>query len=606
MEKLLIKELKERIKNGDIDACFELGNIYLNKKESEKAKSCYLKIILNNQRNYEAYKQLGKCYYLLNEYEKAEAQWLKAIEINPQYSAAYNNLGVMYSEQGKHDKVEEYYLKAIEFDPKNESFYSALGTMYQIQGKYDEAINWHKKMLDFSNDKGYIYCNLGSFYLKIGDSKKAEEYYLKAIEFNSKDSSAYYNLGLLYRTKGNDDKAEEYYLKAIELDPGYSNVYNNLGVIYLNRNKFDKAEEYYLKAIEVNNNYLRPYLNLANLYNYDLGQYDKAEEYYLKALKIKDDKFAYLDLGKLYDTFLNNRGKNGFEYVQKSMKLNCTYAYIYAASYYYEKKISFEEAEKYLQKAIELKNPEAYLELGNLYSTIDKEKAIEYYTLAEKNGIECEYEIKQINNRDNEFVVKLRELANTSNIDKNSVLRFCKSFIGDDFDKLQSASKDMFVRCISEYMLETKLGLKNINYSSSILSMAKVLENELDKYLGTNLYQYIKKRGLEDKYPDIVLRKHSRTLGEYDYEYKRETRVFDEAHLLSLRRCFKDDVFSGVNGDIHLTNYITNFVKDIKEFSKRRNVAMHKGSISKEDFEKWIDKMIGSGQMLQNFLHKLK
>ena len=98
-----------------------------------------------------------------------------------------------------------------------------------------------------------------------------------------------------------------------------------------------------------------------------------------------------------------------------------------------------------------------------------------------------------------------------------------------------------------------------------------------------------------------------RTLGEGNYEFsKKGTRVFDKIHLESLRSHFKSDLFNGINGDIHLCNYITNLVGEVKAFSDDRNRAAHKGTISKEKCERWIDKMIGGGQMLQNFLHNLK
>ena len=164
----------------------------------------------------------------------------------------------------------------------------------------------------------------------------------------------------------------------------------------------------------------------------------------------------------------------------------------------------------------------------------------------------------------------------------------------------------MIARCIAEYILESRFGYNQSDYSSSIICLAKALENELDKYLGRNLVQYIKDNGLEEQYRDIVLRKNSRTLGEYSIEYRKEARIFDETHLEAVRKCFKSSLFDVVNGDIHLTNYITRLIKEVKKFSEDRNAAAHKGTISKEKCEKWIDKMIGSGHMLQNFLHNLK
>ena len=248
--------------------------------------------------------------------------------------------------------------------------------------------------------------------------------------------------------------------------------------------------------------------------------------------------------------------------------------------------------------------------MGNLYNSSDKhsKKALKYFKLASKNGFNCDYEIRQLENTPSNFVNELQEFVSTGDLNKESVLLFCQKTMGSCFEGLEKQSKDMIVRSIAEYALEVRFRFDETNFFAPILSLAKALEVELDVTLGRKLFWYIEHNNLE-KDPigqRIISRKHDRTLGEYDYEYKKEGRTFDEIHLGALKNQFKDDLFKGINGDIHLTNYITRLVKDIKRFSNDRNAAAHKGKITKEKCEKWIDKMIGSGQMLQDFLHKLK
>ena len=105
----------------------------------------------------------------------------------------------------------------------------------------------------------------------------------------------------------------------------------------------------------------------------------------------------------------------------------------------------------------------------------------------------------------------------------------------------------------------------------------------------------------------ILSRNKARDLGDYCYEFRKVGRLLKLEHVnFFLEKVFKPNVFGCINEEINVSNYISNFIQEVKKFSKFRNKAAHTKTISKEVCDKWLDKMLGSGNMLQNFLSKLR
>ena len=98
------------IEKDDVDALFNLGNLYKEQKEYKKAAEYYLKAIEKDDVG--AMLNLGNLYKEQKEYKKAEEYYLKAIERG--HAGALFNLGNLYDEQKEYKKAEEYYLKAVE------------------------------------------------------------------------------------------------------------------------------------------------------------------------------------------------------------------------------------------------------------------------------------------------------------------------------------------------------------------------------------------------------------------------------------------------------------------------------------------------------------
>jgi tetratricopeptide (TPR) repeat protein len=82
-----------------------------------------------------------------------------------------------------------------------------------------------------------------------------------------------------------------------------------LGDIAVEKNKLDLAEQHFSKAILINKNNVNAYLRLANVKRMQ-GDFSKAKNTYADALSLwKDFPEAHLNLGVLYDVYLNDNIK---------------------------------------------------------------------------------------------------------------------------------------------------------------------------------------------------------------------------------------------------------------------------------------------------------
>ena len=232
----------------NIDAWHRLSRISYwsgNLNESRKAYEQFLKLT-GKDKSLQAigFGNLGTIYKNSGQLNKAEKCYLKSLEINEtldrQEEMAFvnSNLGIIYYTLEEYDKAKEYYLKSLEIN---------------------EALNRQEGM-------AMQYCNLGILYKKRGELDKAEEYYLKSLEINTSleqkrgMAADYGNLGNIYKIHGELDKAEESHLKSLEINKsleekkGMASDYGNLGNVYRIRGELDRACDYWKQSLELFSN----------------------------------------------------------------------------------------------------------------------------------------------------------------------------------------------------------------------------------------------------------------------------------------------------------------------------------------------------------------
>ena len=118
----LAKKLYEKIIEIDpniINAQFNLGTIYQELNENEKAINCYEKVININPLFIPSYNNLGLIFRNLGENNKAIKYFKRILDINFKYPSAYNNLGLIYADVGNYKQAIDHYITALKYDCLN-------------------------------------------------------------------------------------------------------------------------------------------------------------------------------------------------------------------------------------------------------------------------------------------------------------------------------------------------------------------------------------------------------------------------------------------------------------------------------------------------------
>ncbi len=271
------------------------------------------KLFLNLGMEEKALEVLSGCFYLEGE-----------LGLRPERTARiYNALGVVYFTYGDLDSAELNYQKAYD--------------------TYREITN------EPTIEKGLILYNMGLIYSLTERQEKWMEYTQMSIENNillfgpdfPELGLMYASLASYYIASGRLDSANLYLDKAESIMiNAYGNDYFDLSRIYVNRARINKYSgnykaslENYLQALSINENQDVPnqslenitYLNISHLYK-ELGEYQTAFNYLIRILETKSE--VHPTRMALYFSYLAD-------------------ILIYLGKY--------EEAEEYLQEAIQIK-----------------------------------------------------------------------------------------------------------------------------------------------------------------------------------------------------------------------------------------------------------
>ncbi len=119
-----------------------IGNIYQDKKDTDKAATFYKQSTLTDIKFYRGYYNLANLYLEEENFQEAINLYKLAIKYKHDFGYAYYNLGCAYVKLGNLTKAKNFFLKATQY----------------------------------KNDLPEIYYNLAFVYKELNNNKKAEEY----------------------------------------------------------------------------------------------------------------------------------------------------------------------------------------------------------------------------------------------------------------------------------------------------------------------------------------------------------------------------------------------------------------------------------------------
>jgi len=139
----------------DANAIIAIAQVKYAVQDLEGAEKAYLMALELQPTNTLTLNNLGDIYYQQKQYQKSEEMFLRIIDNNPKWINAYRNLSSIYRYhiKDKYPDMEEILLKGIE---KNKEltgeapvdFYSMIGVFYQETNQIEKAIENYEKVLE--------------------------------------------------------------------------------------------------------------------------------------------------------------------------------------------------------------------------------------------------------------------------------------------------------------------------------------------------------------------------------------------------------------------------------------------------------------------------
>jgi eukaryotic-like serine/threonine-protein kinase len=266
---------------GDVDVQYQLGNLYLQNGEYDKARAEFKGILDTDPKNVKALWSLGVVdnltgnpqaaldsltrglslaiqvdnqdqqalillsigisYRLLNKPEEALRNYQDSITVNEKIgqkrgvAAALNEMGVVQRTTGKPDAAIASYTKALallrDIGMKGETANTLtnLGAVYQDLGKFDQALDVYKQALQIQRETGdqsyesQCLDNIAGVYLAMGDTNNAFTYSQQALQLREKlgvpgdIAATLEGLSEAYTAAGQYDEAMTALMRALEL-----------------------------------------------------------------------------------------------------------------------------------------------------------------------------------------------------------------------------------------------------------------------------------------------------------------------------------------------------------------------------------------------------
>ena len=141
-----------------------------------------------NPTDAEGHLQLGKIYRELGESEKAIESFQTAIALDDKHEHAYNNLGLVYTDLRLYVLAIEMFQAALELSPENPAFYNNLGYAYNMTEQFDAAFAAYRSAIESDPTFVDAYYNLADAYLNRDMYEDAIQYYESALEIEAGDA----------------------------------------------------------------------------------------------------------------------------------------------------------------------------------------------------------------------------------------------------------------------------------------------------------------------------------------------------------------------------------------------------------------------------------
>ncbi len=253
----------------------------------------YKELLKDDPSNVEYLKQLGSIYVQAQEDEKAIPYYEQIITFYPHYIDAMNSLGAIYRRLKRYDESIQILQRALEEDRQLPDVNYNLGFTYKEMGNYADAIEAFEMVIHAKPDDVLAYNHLGSIYLAQKNYEKSIASYRRGLQIDRNHPILNYNLARAYEQSGNETEAIRCYQLALKTRPGWKDCIRDYSNLLLKCQKNKEASDLVNQAIKMhpNDGDLLYILGQVYLNEYD---YKKAESTFKKADNLKGNDVKIL------------------------------------------------------------------------------------------------------------------------------------------------------------------------------------------------------------------------------------------------------------------------------------------------------------------------
>jgi tetratricopeptide (TPR) repeat protein len=235
-------------------ALFELGKIYFNRNQTQKADSLFRELIEKDSLNPQYYYELGMVNTTENLVESLSL-FKKAYQIDTTYIKAIYQIGKTSLMFRKADSALAYVDKGLLLSPNAPDLINIKAQTHFFEKNYYSAIEQYNRLVEMNQASIFIYKDLAKCYVETNQFELAICTYEKLLQYNDEDADVIYDMGLAYK----ELDAPDYAIKLIEqsIEARYYNFsgeYQDIGDIYLKQKKYNQALAYFKKATEEDGN----------------------------------------------------------------------------------------------------------------------------------------------------------------------------------------------------------------------------------------------------------------------------------------------------------------------------------------------------------------
>ena len=422
---LAVKEFERivQIDSNNVEGLYNLARLYQANRPL-KALEIYERILDRTGDEWEILLQTAETYNSLGRYDEAAEKFKHMLELDPSNKVLQRQLAETFGRAGKFPEAQQLLEGILESDPKNAEALSSLADVFMEQHQYERALPIYQKLLLQERQNTEIRLRIGIAYIGQVDRDstfvdKARPIFEQLNKDIPNDWRPCYYLGVIAARQAKDSVAREYFERVTQLAAWNGDAWWYLGLSFFDKGEYQKLVDAMLKADKgLPRDYRIPFL--LGLGYSRMDQNEKAITAFHRSLALKPDDIntlstlaltldglhRYQESDSLYERALKLDPKShllmnnyGYSLAERGLQLERALrmslqaieaepnndSYLDTVGWVYFKLGHYEEAQKYISKAIGAGGASAavYEHMGDIqYKLGEKKKAEQFWKQA--------------------------------------------------------------------------------------------------------------------------------------------------------------------------------------------------------------------------------